>query len=71
MHTAEADLQKRGYSEVCLNVAKNNPLARRIYDHLGYQVISKNSGKWWYYDQYNELQYVNEPSWRMLKKINT
>ena len=69
MAKVENDLLKRGYSEVCLNVAKENPNARKIYDHLGYRVIKKDAGKWWYYDHNNKLQHVNEPSWRMLKEI--
>ncbi len=70
MGMVESDLRKRGFNQVCLNVAKNNQKARRFYDHLGYKAISKNSGKWWYRDQFNKLQYVDEPSWRMLKNIN-
>lgn len=67
MSKVEQDLIKRGYSEISLNVGKDNPDARRIYDHLGYLVVKKDPGKWWYYDHNNKLQHVNEPSWRMLK----
>ncbi len=69
MSKVEQDLLKRGYSEVSLNVGKDNPGARSIYDHLGYRVVKKVPGKWWYYDHNNKLQHVNEPSWRMLKII--
>ncbi len=70
MDQVEADLKLRGFTEVCLNVAKDNPKARSIYEHFGYQVINKDPGIWWYYDHNNELQHVNEPSWRMLKELN-
>jgi ribosomal protein S18 acetylase RimI-like enzyme len=69
METAEEDLVGRGFREVSLNVTYQNPDARRLYERLGYQVISEDPGRWWYYDQNNRMQEVHEPGWRMLKAL--
>lgn len=69
MDTIERGLRQRGYHQIALNVALDNPDARRLYLRRGYRVVDQVSGKWSYYDQYNRLQHVSEPSWRMLKAL--
>jgi len=69
MHTAEGDLARRGFSQVSLNVAFANPNARRLYERLGYRPVEQVAGQWSYYDHNNVLRRVNEPGWRMMKKL--
>jgi len=64
---AETELINRGYSEIRLNVARDNPAARRLYERLGYHVIGSDPGIWKYQDQYGRWQTVKEPAWKMLK----
>ncbi len=66
----EEDLQERGYKYATLNVAKDNPDALRLYKHLGYKITGSRSGNWSYRDHEGNLQQVNEPSWRMMKKLS-
>lgn len=66
----ENDLRKRGYKYATLNVAKDNLDALRLYEHLGYKIIGSRSGIWSYRDHEGNLQNVNEPSWRMMKKLS-
>ncbi|MDH5606701.1 MAG: GNAT family N-acetyltransferase [Anaerolineae bacterium] len=67
MSVVEEDLSRRGFSEITLNVAKDNPRARSLYERLGFQVIHDDPGQWTYYDEKGVLRYVSEPGWRMLK----
>ena len=69
MQTVEIDLLKRNYQWITLNVGQNNQAARRFYERLGYQVIAADPGQWFYFDDLGKKRYVNEPAWRMLKKI--
>ncbi|NPV86862.1 MAG: GNAT family N-acetyltransferase [Anaerolineae bacterium] len=65
----ENDLLQRGYTSATLNVAKDNPDARRLYERHGYQVVAEEPGQWSYPDQYGNWQRVNEPAWRMQKSL--
>ena len=67
MVVVEADLFKRGYYWVTLNVAQDNPGALRLYERLGYQVIGYEPGEWSYIDHMGIRQEVKEPAWRMQK----
>lgn len=69
MDRAERDLMQRGFDVVTLNVAFANPDARRLYERLGYCTLEQVAGQWSYYDQHNVLRHVNEPGWRMMKKL--
>ena len=69
MQFIEQDLQKRGFRYVTLNVARNNLDAIRLYQRIGYKIIGPRSGLWSYRDHEGRLQQVNEPSWRMMKRI--
>jgi ribosomal protein S18 acetylase RimI-like enzyme len=63
------DLRQRGFQFVTLNVAKDNSDALRLYLRLGYKVISAHPGKWSYTDHEGITHHVDEPAWRMLKRL--
>jgi ribosomal protein S18 acetylase RimI-like enzyme len=69
MDTAEEDLRQRSFSYAILNVGKDNPNAQRFYERLGYKVIAEEAGNWSYVDHRGKRRYVNEPAWRMRKKL--
>lgn len=69
MAHVEKDLIERGFSFATLNVAKENPHARRLYERLGYKVIGSKPGIWSFRDDTGTIQHVNEPAWRMVKKL--
>jgi ribosomal protein S18 acetylase RimI-like enzyme len=69
MGFVQEDLRERGYKFVTLNVAKDNLDALRLYKRLGYKVIGSHPGKWSYTDHEGKTHQVNEPAWRMMKRI--
>lgn len=69
MRFVEGDLAKRGFQTITLNVAKDNSDALRLYQRLGYKILGSHAGKWSYVDDQGVIQHVNEPSWRMIKRI--
>lgn len=69
MDILEADLVRRGYCSVCLNVAQENSGARRLYERLGYRVLGPDPGCWSYIDHKGRRCQVNEPAWRMEKHL--
>jgi ribosomal protein S18 acetylase RimI-like enzyme len=69
LQTAEDDLARRGYRVVALNVGRDNPAARRLYERFGYRVVAAEPGVWSYLDHHGRLRQVNEPAWRMEKEI--
>lgn len=69
LEMVEADLSKRGFHWVSLNVGKDNPPARRLYERHGYRVVASEPGRWTYVDDRGQRRKVNEPAWRMEKEI--
>ncbi len=69
MEKAEGDLYDRGFGLVTLNVGQENLAARRLYERLGYQVVSDEPGIWSFTDHEGKMRDVHEPSWRMEKKL--
>lgn len=67
MRVVEEDLISRGFRAVTLNVAKDNPRARALYERLGYRVIDHEPGIWSYFDHLGQRQTMVEPAWRMQK----
>jgi ribosomal protein S18 acetylase RimI-like enzyme len=67
--TAENDLRRRGYSLATLNVARDNPRARQLYERNGYHVVGPEPGIWSYQDDQGVWQTVEEPAWRMEKRL--
>jgi ribosomal protein S18 acetylase RimI-like enzyme len=70
MHFIEDNLKQRGFKFVTLNVAKDNLNALRLYERLGYRIIGSRPGVWSYKDHDGKVQYVEEPAWRMMKRLN-
>jgi ribosomal protein S18 acetylase RimI-like enzyme len=69
LERVEEDLVKRGYSYLTLNVAKDNKRALKLYQKCGYRVVAHEPGIWDYIDDKGYWQHVDEPAWRMEKKI--
>jgi ribosomal protein S18 acetylase RimI-like enzyme len=71
MNVVEADLSQRGFQLVSLNVGRDNPGARRLYEKLGYEVVGAEQGRWSYIDDKGVVQNVHEPAWRMQKQLGS
>jgi ribosomal protein S18 acetylase RimI-like enzyme len=69
LEIVEDDLRKRGFEYITLNVAKDNPEAQKLYLRHGYRIIAHEPGIWWYPDHRGDWHQVNEPAWRMEKRI--
>jgi ribosomal protein S18 acetylase RimI-like enzyme len=69
LELVEDDLRQRGYEYMTLNVAKDNPDAQRLYLRHGYRIIAHEPGIWWYPDEHGNWRQVNEPAWRMEKRL--
>lgn len=65
----ENDLINRKFQRVCLNVAKNNWRARRLYERHNYQVLHPDPGEWSYQDNDGYWHDIAEPAWRMEKHL--
>lgn len=65
----EADLFRRRFRWVTLNVAKNNDRARRFYERHGYHIVADEPGRWSYTDELGNRRDVVEPAWRMEKDL--
>ena len=69
MGVVEEDLIRRGFNTVTLNVARENPRARQLYERLGYHVAADEPGIWSYQDHLGNWHQVNEPAWCMEKRL--
>jgi ribosomal protein S18 acetylase RimI-like enzyme len=69
MDVAEKDLATRAFRLVTLNVGKDNPDARRLYERRGYRVVADEPGRWSYINDRGERCEVHEPAWRMEKNL--
>ncbi|MBN2257133.1 MAG: GNAT family N-acetyltransferase [Anaerolineaceae bacterium] len=69
MKVVEADLVRRAFKVVTLNITQDNHKALRLYKRLGYRVTGPGAGQWSYPDHNGVWQTVNEPSWRMEKLL--
>lgn len=69
MRVAEDYLLKRRFRWVTLNVACDNPDARRLYERLGYRVVASDPGRWSYLDDQGLRREVIEPAWRLEKDL--
>jgi len=59
----------RHYSRLTLNVARDNPDAIRLYKRVGFQIVAEEPGIWSYIDHLGQWHTVEEPSWRMEKRL--
>jgi ribosomal protein S18 acetylase RimI-like enzyme len=69
MNLAEADLIRRSFKVITLNVTQDNLEAIRLYERRGYKIIGPDAGRWSYPDHEGVWQTVEEASWRMEKQI--
>ena len=69
MKIIETDLHQRGFSILTLNVAKDNPRARQLYERRGFVTTSEEPGIWSYPDDKGVWRQVYEPAWRMEKSL--
>lgn len=69
MQTVEDDLRQRHFSMITLNVARENSQAMRLYLRRGYRVVAPEKGAWSYLDDEGMVRHVEEPAWRMEKKL--
>ena len=67
--TLEYDLRRRGFRALTLNVAQSNVDAQRLYLRKGFRIIGTDAGIWSYIDHNGDLQRIEEPAFRMLKKF--
>ncbi len=65
----EEDLLRRGYQWLTLNVAKDNLDALRLYLRLGFHIVAAEPGIWSYVDDKGFRRTVEEPAWRMEKRL--
>jgi len=66
---AESLLLERDYETVSIAAAKDNPGARRLYERLGFEVVSEDSGRWQYIDHEGRMRQVVEPCWILEKRL--
>jgi len=69
LQTIENDLAMRRFSWITLNVARQNVDARRFYERYGFFIVAPEPGRWSYLDEQGRRREVNEPAWRMEKRI--
>ncbi len=69
LNTLEDYLVARRYTRLTLNVARDNPHAIRLYKRHGFQIVSEEPGIWSYIDHMGKWHTVEEPSWRMEKRL--
>ena len=69
LKTIEADLRKREYKYLTLNVAKDNRDAMRLYRRHGYRIVAHEPGIWSFPDELGIWHQMEESGWRMEKKL--
>jgi ribosomal protein S18 acetylase RimI-like enzyme len=63
------DLRQRGFRNLTLNVAKDNPRARRLYERNHFHIVAHEAGRWTFQDEKGGWQTVEEPAWRMERRL--
>ena len=66
---AEEDIIQRKFRRITLHVSKTNKNAMEFYKHRGYCVIGSVPGIWSYINDKGRSIQVNDPSWRLQKKL--
>ena len=67
---AETLAHDRRFGWASIAAARDNPRARKLYERLGYRVVSEDEGRWSYVDHESRVRHVNEPCWILEKKID-
>lgn len=65
----EDTLRKMNYTQVTLNVSRENQRAIRLYVRLGFKIVAEEAGIWSYPDHNGIWRTVTDPSWRMEKNL--
>jgi ribosomal protein S18 acetylase RimI-like enzyme len=63
------DLRQRGFLSLTLNVAKDNPRARKLYERNHFRIVAHEPGRWTFQDEKGRWQTVEEPAWRMERHL--
>jgi ribosomal protein S18 acetylase RimI-like enzyme len=63
------DLRRRGFRSLTLNVAKDNPRARKLYERNHFHIVAHEAGHWTFQDEKGAWQTVEEPAWRMERRL--
>jgi ribosomal protein S18 acetylase RimI-like enzyme len=63
------DLRQRGFRSLTLNVAKDNPRARKLYERNHFRIVAHEPGRWTFQNEKGEWQTVEEPAWRMERRL--
>lgn len=66
---AEEIIRTRGCRWSMLSVAKENRNARRLYERLGYEIVTDDPGIWSYVDHRGQTRHINEPCWILQKEM--
>jgi ribosomal protein S18 acetylase RimI-like enzyme len=71
MHYAEHLVAQRGYRQVGLSVALDNPRARALYERRGYRDsgLTPYDSHWPYLDEHNQERWHEETCVRLVKQI--
>ncbi|MGB1285787.1 MAG: GNAT family N-acetyltransferase [Aggregatilineales bacterium] len=69
IQSAETLLKARGFGEISIAVAKDNPGALRLYQRQGYEVFKEDEGRWQYVDHRGRMRQVHEPCWLLEKHL--
>lgn len=69
LELAESIAVEKGYRWAAIAAAKDNPLARQLYERNGYQIFMEDNGKWSYEDHKGRVHHVHEPCWVLEKQI--
>lgn len=65
----EYDLRRRGFKSLTINVSVENTAAQRLYLRKGFRIVAPDPGIWSYQDHLNAWHTVEEPAYRMMKKL--
>jgi len=67
--SAEDALRKGNFQRALIGVAKDNSDALRLYERLGYRIISEDPGEWSFIDDENEVRKIVEPTFILEKYL--
>ena len=70
LQESENMILDRGIEWATIAVAKDNDGALRLYERLGYQIYTEDSGRWSYLDHKGIVRHVNEPCWMLEKNLS-
>ena len=69
MQVVFEDLQRRDFRSLTLNVAKDNPRARKLYERNHFRIVAHEQGCWTFQNEKGGWQTVEEPAWRMERRL--